>query len=1015
MNDEHDNYHHKLSERLFRCKNAKEDARTEYDLGKIPLSVLNNRLKEFDTQISEIEAELQALSLTHSNTPLNRPTGEIPTQSWDVFISYQRAAEAEARDVHDKLTAAGFTVWQDVHNIRHSARWSQAIDGALRHSARLVLLLTPESMASPEVFNEWFFFYQHRKPLHCLYMATCEVHYQLLPFQYLDWRDPAKRDWARLIAELRDDFNFPGSTTSTPIVTAPTANSATNASSGMPLPRAFADLLEAVRDPAGSIAFTVEQIKQLSDHVPTDSAEYHLTRIAAWSQPRYALDKRFVQLTLLIDQGEDVQGVRWQNIEQRRYSDLREVLTERSDDRALVLLGAPGAGKSTLLRRLQMDSAIDALRKDDQHITFFIQLNHYRADSGSPRAWLAAEWTRQYPTLPPLDTLLRERRVLLLLDALNEMPHKSPADYHERVELWRQFIVALELGNRVVFSCRSLDYSATLSSPDLRVPQLVVQPMSDAQIREFLTAYLLTQADMVWRALDGKPQLAIFRTPYFLNLLCKQVKATSNIPKGKAELFTGYVRGALQREAMNGNRLLLPNSLLTERDLQKLTSGKWRNTLELPERGVLLPKLAGLAYAMQQKRLDTDGAQIRLDYDAACDLLASERDADILKVGLSLNVLDEDVAREEVLFFHQLLQEFFAARKLAQAPDPELVRVAWRADSVKPSLAETIARLADSDPLPPLPQTGWEETTVLAAALSIKPDVFISSLVAMNLPLAARCASAPDVKVSEPLKNELRHALIARTQDMTTDLRARIAAGLALGDLGDPRFERRIGPYGDYLLPPMATIPAGTYPIGDDNSQYNDKKPAHPVTLEAFQLGVFPITNAEYTLFIAAGGYKIKRWWDTEAARTWRISRDIVGRDARILPALWTNDAFNKLSQPVVGVSWFEARAYCMWLSAQTRRIYRLPTEIEFEAAARGIEGRAYPYGEIFDVHRTNTRESHINRVSPIGVFNNSTSYGCYDLSGNVYTWTSSLDKPYPYSSIDGRENDSDALANRVI
>jgi len=121
--NEHDNYHHKLNERLFRCKNAKEDARTEFDLGHIRLSVLNNQLKDLDTQISEIEAELQTLSLTYSSTPPNRATDEAPTQSWDVFISYQRAAEAEARDVHDKLIAAGFTVWQDVHNIRHSARW----------------------------------------------------------------------------------------------------------------------------------------------------------------------------------------------------------------------------------------------------------------------------------------------------------------------------------------------------------------------------------------------------------------------------------------------------------------------------------------------------------------------------------------------------------------------------------------------------------------------------------------------------------------------------------------------------------------------------------------------------------------------------------------------------------------------------------------------------------------------------------------------------------------------------
>ena len=85
--NEHDNYHHKLTERLFRCKNAKEDARTEYDLGKISLNVLNNQLKDLDTQIGQIETELRMLSLTHGSTPLNRATSKVPTQIWDVFIS----------------------------------------------------------------------------------------------------------------------------------------------------------------------------------------------------------------------------------------------------------------------------------------------------------------------------------------------------------------------------------------------------------------------------------------------------------------------------------------------------------------------------------------------------------------------------------------------------------------------------------------------------------------------------------------------------------------------------------------------------------------------------------------------------------------------------------------------------------------------------------------------------------------------------------------------------------------
>jgi len=85
-----------------------------------------------------------------------------------------------------------------------------------------------------------------------------------------------------------------------------------------------------------------------------------LNRIADWSQPRYALDKRFVQLTLLVDKGEDAQGPRWES--SRQFQDLREVLQETLDTPALVLLGPPGSGKSTLLRRLEWDLAVDALR-----------------------------------------------------------------------------------------------------------------------------------------------------------------------------------------------------------------------------------------------------------------------------------------------------------------------------------------------------------------------------------------------------------------------------------------------------------------------------------------------------------------------------------------------------------------------------------------------------------------------------------------------------------------------------
>jgi formylglycine-generating enzyme required for sulfatase activity len=797
------------------------------------------------------------------------------------------------------------------------------------------------------------------------------------------------------------------------------------------LPETMAALLAAVRAPSGRVILTSEQLTQIvREYKPGDIREYLVARIAEWSQPRYRIDHRFVNLTLLLDHGEDAQGARWAAPEGRRFTDLRDVLRERADDPVLVLLGAPGSGKSTLLRRLQLDTAADTLhvgksgKEEDgkeagskEVVTFFLALNAYKLDSGKPGDWVNAEWKRLYPQLPHLDELLAAGKVLLLLDAINEMPHGTPADYHHRVGLWRDFIQTItKQGNRAVFSCRSLDYSASLSNKELRVPQVVVQPMDDSQVQAFLQAYLPGRAEATWRELHGTPQLSLFRTPYFLKLLCSQVEAHNAVPQGRAGLFAGFVRQALDREIGAENPLLQPDTLLTERDHQKLALRQWRSPFELPERGALVPALSRLAYAMQEKGLETEGAQVRVAYDQACALLGcdpgQERQDDILKAGVSLNILDEDLAQGEVLFFHQLLQEFFAARKLASEPKPELVWVAWQADKVSPSLGECVASLADSDPLPLLPQTGWEETTVLASVMAHDPLAFIRELINVNLPLAARCVAMPEMKTPPEFKRHVQKALIERMQDRSADLRARMAAGLALGKVGDPRFERRIGPQGnDYLLPPLATIPAGEYPIGSDEGMYENEAPAHRVKLETFQIGVFPVTNAEYGLFIAAGGYKDEVWWRTEAAKAWRRGRGKGFTE----PRYWNQESFNNPSQPVVGISWHEAFAYCYWLSEQVGRRFRLPSEVEYEAAERGSAGRKYACGEQFEVGSSNTFESNIRRTTAVGIFENATPEGVFDLSGNVYTWTSSEYKPYPYRANDGREDLNRAEELRVV
>lgn len=849
------------------------------------------------------------------------------------------------------------------------------------------------------------------------------------------------------------------------------------------------------------------EFEQVLAHKARSFEEYRARCIARWSRPRFAVDKRFTPLTLLLDQGEEA-GERYQRAS-REFTDLRDVLkaVEPTKEPVIVVTGAPGSGKSTLLRRLELDLASAALRSGnpDAPLTIFLPLNAFGQRGSAipdPKAWVAQQWADSTEGLLEFDALLG-RPLVLLLDGLNEMPHASNEDYDDRLTFWKNFLDRLVRDHpkvRVVFSCRTLDYGAKLPTKDLpRVPQVEVNALTSEQVQAFLKCYSPESvADRLYAQLKDSPQLDLYRSPFYLRLLIEQA-ADGVIPEGRAALFTGYVRAMLKREIDGENPLIQKPPLLHDRDLKLVRERRWTTPYELPARGPLFNKLAAFAFRLQERRGPGDKSQVRVDYDRALenlsDVPANQQD-ELLKAAADLQILE--LPGDDVLFVHQLLQEYFAARHVAERVSAvaaveavtefaRLAQVKWLEKDIQPSVAEELQTLPKSGTLPDLDTTGWEETFTLAAALLLAPDAFLRALAQYNLPLAGRSAAQSDVKVSQNQINELRKALLERSRDPATDLRARITAGLALGALGDHRFEAGQGPDGcGYLLPPLVQVDGGFYTIGSNDGIEADEAPVHEVELAPFSLGQFPVTNAEYRCFVDAKGYEDERWWEGDTARrwrrgegtaeadrnNWRIWRDRFKREAGLLerlndeqawtrellgqwqsycamtdedfesvlrdrfrdqrftePRFWHDAAYNAPNQPVVGVCWYEARAYCAWLSAQTGQPFRLPSEAEWEAAARGktrtsddgqplSEGRRYAWGDQDESFSTscNTLETKLRRTTPIGVFPDGDTpagtkpNGLADMTGNVWEWTSSVyDQEkyrYPYKANDGREDD---------
>jgi formylglycine-generating enzyme required for sulfatase activity len=579
---------------------------------------------------------------------------------------------------------------------------------------------------------------------------------------------------------------------------------------------------------------------------------------------------------------------------------------------------------------------------------------------------------------------------LVLLDGLDEVPEK---DLRHIVRDAIADFADTYSRSRFIATCRVLSYT----DPNWRLnsfPDVTLAPLCRSSVDAFISNWyaaldVLSYAEPGWsKAKADELRLAVSdlldlaQNPMLLTVMAVVHTYKGTLPHERSVLYSDCVDLLLwnwQRAKEIGPgqwELGLMDELSTrkERVINGLcdvafqahkSQGVWPDAAHIPQTEL---------FRVLQSYLDGDWGKTQ----RFCDYV--EQRAGLL-VGKGAGTKGERM----YAFPHRGFQEFLAARHLVNGRDfaRRIVDLASEADIWHEVLLlaighlvfnlEDVYRPLDAANLlcpvePPVDATGWRSAWWAGEILQT----------------VGRQVAEQDKHVGRSLVPRVIKHMVALVQSGHLTPRERAQAADVLGNLGDPR-------QGVCTLPPeMIRIDGGLVGLGVESERHN-------VRLRPFHLAKYPITNVQFRQF-AEHGYQDTAYW-TPDGDAWRTAHSNHRRGLLQHP-VWGID-----NRPVVGLTWYEAYAFTRWLAARTGQPYRLPTEAEWERAAAGKEGRKYPWGNRASDDTTNTQEAGIRQTTAVGIFpGDQTPEGLYDLGGNVWEWTSTRAKDYPYKASDGRE-----------